>query len=214
MTFSYLQTSTAYTKSLDLNQKSQSTILTVDPDGDYLKFDAYLQRYNDVDPFTLVTFSLHHAIELTMDFQTKEHPIPLIVTEHPIPLIDISFKAGKKTKIEVRIRDNEKMVQLSTVVHKIERGDILSTKKRKKKSCYLLLMTMMRLNSLLSRIPFGGRICACNDGQFIFSQDVPMSILRENGRLRRKLDDFFITTVWVCLGFDQTSGISNLAQKT
>jgi hypothetical protein len=92
------------------------------------------------------------------------------------------------------------------LVHKIEQVDILSTKKSSKKSRYLLLMTMMRFNSLLSRLQFGGRICACTDGRFIFFQDLPLSILSENGMLRRELEDFFINTVGVCLGFDQSSG--------
>ena len=216
MALSYLQTSTTHTKPLDLNQKSQSrnhscflkssaATLTVDPADDMLKFDASLQRYkSDVDPLTLITYSLRHAIEL-LNFQVKEHPLPLIVT---------SFKAGKKTKIEVRVRDNKTTVQLSTLVHKIEQVDILSTTKSSKKSRYLLLMTMMRFNSLLSRLQFGGRICACTDGRFIFFQDLPVSILNENGMLENKLDDFIITTVGVCLGFGQSSGASNFALKT
>ena len=217
MTLSSLQTSTTHMKPPDSNQKPASInhlcflkslagTLTVDPADDYLKFDASLQRYkSDADPLTLITYSLHHAIELLMDFETKEHQTPRIRT---------SFTAGRRTKIDVRVRDDTDMVQISTVVHKVEQGDILSTKKNRKKSRYSLLMTMMRFNSLFSQIPFGGRICACNDGQFILFQDLPLSILNEHGMLQSKLDDFIIRTVEVRLGFDQSSGASNLALKT
>ena len=213
MTLSYLRTSTTHTKLPDSNQKTDSrnhscflkssaTTLTVDPENEYLKFDASLQRYKcDVDPLISVMNILHHAIELITNFQSNEHPTPLIRT---------SFTAGRRTKIDMRVRDDTDMVQISTVVHKVERGEILSNKKHRKKSRYLLLMTMMRFNSLLSQIPFGGRICACNDGQFIFFQDLPVSILNKNGMLQNKLDDFIITTVEVRLGFDQSSGASNL----
>ena len=79
----------------------------------------------------------------------------------------------------MRVRDDTDMVQISTVVHKVEQGDI-----------------------------------ACNDGKFIFFEDLPLSILNEHEMLQSKLDEYIIRTVEVRLGFDQSSGASNLALKT
>ena len=93
------------------------------------------------------------------------------------------------------------MVHLSAVVHvATEIGEMPSKKTRTRSGRYLLLMTMMRYNSQLSRTVCSGRILACN-GQFLFFQDMPISVLKETDMMRRKLDDFVLKTVEIRRGF-------------
>lgn len=67
-----------------------------------------------------------------------------------------------------------------------------------------MLMTMMRFNSKLTQTACGGQIFACND-QFLFFQDVPISVLKETGMLHRRLEEFILKTVEISRGFDRSS---------
>lgn len=121
-------------------------------------------------------------------------------------LVDVgayALQGHRDWRIKVQIRDDALSVQMSVIVHEVNFGDVSS--KTGRRGCdYSLFMTMMRVNSLLSHESCGGRICAFG-GQFVFFQDLPISILDDVGRMQRMLDDFIVKTVEIRRLFDRTS---------
>ena len=173
-------------------------------EDDYGEGDVSLQSYNcDFDVPACLTHSLHNANELLgkslSDFRSTENsPITLDAGGGVYAL-----QVGRETRIEVRMREDTQMVQLSVVVHCAKQiGDMPTITRRRESGGYLLLMAMMRYNSQLSRTAYCGRILACN-GQFLFFQDMPISVLNETGMLHRKLDEFILKTVEIRYGFDR-----------
>ena len=170
-------------------------------EDDYGESDSSLQSYNcAMGSSALCSCSLQTANELLChslkDFRTERNQISQV--EGGV----YAFQAGRETRVNVSIRDDVCMVQVSAVVHGAKVSEVSCSKTRRGRG-HLLLMTMMRLNSRLSRSSCGGRICAC-DGQFLFFQDFPISILDGSDILQRKLDEFVMKTVAISRCFDRT----------
>ena len=182
-----------------VSQNSQLP-LTARREDDYGESDASLHGYNcELDSSALLNCSLQTADELLSDSLKNFRKAGISIS--PIESGVYAFQAGRGTSIGVRIRGDVGMVQISAVVHEATLGNAPSNQ-TKRRSAYSLLMTMMRLNSQLSRTSCGGRICVC-DGRFLFFQDCPMSILNGNETLQRKLDGFILKTVEISRGFDR-----------
>lgn len=150
-----------------------------------------IQRYDcDLDSSTLFTCSLNNANE---DLWKR-------LNDSLIEAGAYALQAGRDRSIKVQIRDDVLSVQMSAIVHGVKFGGMSSTTGRRE-CVYSLLMTMMRMNSLLCHESCGGRICAF-DGQFVFFQDLPISILEDVGRMQRMLDEFILKTVEISRRFD------------
>ena len=189
--------------------KASSPTLTAGQEDDYGECDATLQSYNCDSVSSLPTDDiLQSALGLLnkslKNLRTKENRISLVEGGGAYV-----YQPGPETRIEVRIRGDVPMVHMSVVVYRARHGDVSSTTARKVGG-YSSLMTMMRLNSLLSRTSCGGRICTY-DGQFLFFQDLPVSILNENGLLHRKLDEFKVKTAEIQYGFNVIPGKNHIS---
>ena len=177
-----------------------ATPLTAQREDDYGESDASLHGYNcELESSALLNCSLQTADELLSESLENFRNAGIAIS--PIESGVYAFQAGRGTSIGVRIRGDVGMVQISAVVHEAKLGNAPSNQTRRR-SGYSLLMTMMRLNSQLSRTSCGGRICVC-DGRFLFFQDFPISILNGNDSLRRKLDGFILKTVEIRRSFDR-----------
>ena len=180
--------------------KATATPLTARREDDYGESEASLHGYNcELESPSFLNCSLQAADELLSESLRTFRNARIAIS--PIECGVYAFQAGREISIGVRIREDVGMVQISAVVHEAKLGNAPSNKTRRR-SGYSLLMTMMRLNSQLSRTSCGGRICVC-DGRFLFFQDCPMSILNGNETLQRKLDEFILKTVEISRGFDR-----------
>lgn len=161
-----------------------------------------LQSYDcNLDSPTLLTCSLNKA---NAALWKRLNDSRNVVT--PKSLVEVgayALQADGDRRIKVQIRDDVLSVQMSAVVHGVKSGEMSSTTGRQECG-YSLLMTMMRMNSLLCHESCGGRICAF-DGQFVFFQDLPISILDDVARMQRMLDEFILKTVDISLRFDRTT---------
>ena len=144
--------------------------LTARREDDYGESDASLHGYNcELDSSALLNCSLQTADELLSDSLKNFRKAGISIS--PIESGVYAFQAGRGTSIGVRIRGDVGMVQISAVVHEETLGNAPSNQTRRR-SGYSLLMTMMRLNSQLSRTSCGGRICV-RDGRFLFFPRLP-----------------------------------------
>ena len=120
-----------------------------------------------------------------------------------------TFAAAGDHMIEVCIRDDNKAVILSTVVHKGKHGGLLADRKSHRSYCSYSLMTkMMKYNTFLlrSRGVAGGKPDTAGridvyDGTFVFFSNMSLSVLSSNGTLELLLDDFILKAVEISKDF-------------
>lgn len=174
------------------------------PEDDYGECDVSLQSYNCYfDPCAMLTHSLHNLNELlwkSLDEFRRNKSLVSLGADGGV----YALQAGRETRIEVRMREDAQMVHISAVVHSVTQLGNKTSNNVGRGGAYSMLMTIMRFNSKLSETSSGGRIFACND-QVLFFQDVPIAVLKENGMLHRKLEEFILKTVEISRGFDRNT---------
>lgn len=112
-----------------------------------------------------------------------------------------SFITARGHKIELSIQSDMKYVSISTVIHTVKHGSLLSpsggkgnrNQLRPNRGSYSLMTKMMKYNAILKRSPSSGsgHILAC-DGIFVYFATLDVSGLTRKGALATVLEDMII----------------------
>ena len=163
-------------------------------EDDYGECDVSLQGYKNQFDSLNVSFSSANDLlsEVLKTFQIQPNQAAIDREEKGVH----SFQVGNERTLQLRIREDVQMVQISTVIHYETKNDRPSCTPRGRQ-----FMAMMRLNSILARNEFGGRICYCS-GRYIFIQDFPLAcMVNGNGMLKQKLENIILQSVQLARSF-------------
>ena len=169
--------------------------------NDYGEGDVSLRSYKcEADP-TLAALPLQNANELLYASLLKFGPSADKITSSTASGKYTFLMPGHGMKIEVSLREDIRMIQISTVVHQEVKQSDLFNQRRGAGSHYSLLTKMMRFNVLLNRTG-GGKIGAYG-GSFVFFQHLNLLVLHEGGGklLQRMLEDYILQTVEISRDF-------------